>query len=202
MAALRAAAATTTTTSPGGIAPLVACLCLGLLARSASGHEGPPFPVLVDEAAPPWTVSVWADPDVGVGRFWIQLEGDATPSDTRVEVHVAPADGTTAETSWQAAPEPWDLGLQFLAEVDFPTREFWTVRLVVTSDDAGARVERVLRVEVTPPGYGPVDLLLYLWPFLAVAALWIKALSRRRRTPPTPGAPVAPPTPITRRPLT
>jgi len=64
--------------------------------------------------------------------------------------------------------------------VNFPTREFWIVRISVESDAAGQIAERILRVEVTPPGYGPIDLVLYLWPFLALGALWVKAIFKHR----------------------
>jgi hypothetical protein len=36
-------------------------------------------------------------------------------------------------------------------------------------------------VEATPPGYGRWDLLLYLFPFLGVGFLWLKAFLRGRR---------------------
>jgi hypothetical protein len=35
-------------------------------------------------------------------------------------------------------------------------------------------------VEVTPPGYGRWDLLIYLLPFAAVGALWLRALIKGR----------------------
>ncbi|GJM21272.1 MAG: hypothetical protein DHS20C15_11870 [Planctomycetota bacterium] len=163
---------------------IVACFALLMLwAAPLRAHEGPPFPVLVDEPSAPWSISVWADPDVGLGTFWVQLQpldGHALPDDTRVSVHVAPADGRVLETHWDSERETWRDGEQFVSEVDFPTREFWLVRVVVESDTADAHVEHVLRVEVTPPGYGAIDLLLYLWPFLALGALWIKAARRHR----------------------
>ncbi len=155
----------------------------GPLAGTLHAHEGPPFPILVDEVDGPWSISVWADPDVGTGTFWIQIEatpGVDLPDDTRASVHVRPADGRLDETTWPAEPEAWDRGQQHVAKVEFPTREFWQVRIVLESESAAQTTERTLRVEVTPPGYGPLDLLLYLWPFLALAALWIKAIGKRR----------------------
>jgi len=162
---------------------------LALCGPALRAHEGPPFPVLVDEPAAPWSISVWADPDVGLGTFYVQLKplaGHVIPEDTAVSVHVAPADGRIAETDWEAElerardeddPDSFD---QYTAKIEFPTREFWLVRVVVQSDSADARAENVLRVEVTPPGYGAIDLVLYLWPFAIVAWFWIKAMGRRR----------------------
>lgn len=162
---------------------------LALCAPSPRAHEGPPFPILVDEPSPPWSVSVWADPDVGLGTFYVQLfpaDGHAFPADTEVSVHVAPADGRLAETDWEAErerkydPDDPEIFEQHLAEVEFPTREFWLVRVVVRSASADARAESVLRVEVTPPGYGPIDILLYMWPFAILAFFWLKAAARHR----------------------
>jgi len=156
---------------------------LAVLCPAARAHEGPPFPVLVDEDCPPWTVDVWADPDVGIGTLWVQLraEGDvALPADTKVWVYAAPSSGATEELRWPTEPEPYRSGLQYVAKVDFPTREFWAIRVIVESASAGARHELAFHVEVTPPGYGPIDLLLYVWPFLAVAFLWWKALRRHK----------------------
>ena len=166
-------------------------LLLGL-APSAAAHEGPPFPILVDEPMAPWSVSVWADPDVGVGTFWVLLDpaaGAVLPEDTAVTVHVAPADGREPESAWPATAGGRDGRPEHIAEVDFPTREFWTVRIELTSAATGARAERSLRVEVTPPGYGPIDLLLYSWPFAALALLWLKALSRARARRPAVATP-------------
>jgi hypothetical protein len=162
---------------------LLVLFVLATLAAPLNAHQGPPFPVLVDEVEPPWSISIWADPDVGTGTFFVQLqpaEGASLPADTRVTVFVQPADGRVEETRWVAEREDWKYGEQHIAKVDFPTREFWLVRTVVESESAGRSVERTLRVEVTPPGYGPIDLLLYLWPFLAIAVLWIKAILKRR----------------------
>ncbi len=164
---------------------LVALVLFGIAALAPPGraHEGPPFPVLVDEECPPWTVDVWADPDVGLGTFWVQLHAEedvALPSDTVVWVHAAPTSGMQEELRWPSEPEPYRSGLQYVAEVEFPTREFWSIRVVVESASAGVRHELPFHVEVTPPGYGPIDLLLYVWPFLAVGFLWWKALRRHK----------------------
>jgi hypothetical protein len=61
----------------------------------------------------------------------------------------------------------------------FDRDEFYRVRLVLRS--AQGMEEALSRVEATPPGYGRWDLLLYLLPFLAVAFLWFRGMSRRRR---------------------
>lgn len=154
-----------------------------LLASFARAHEGPPYPVVVDESRGPYMITVWADPDVGVGTFWIELDETSTqraPEDTRVHVAVAPADGRAPFTRVLARREERSSGQRHFAEVDFPTREFWTVVVELSSESTGAHAESRVTVEVTPPGYGPIDLLLYSWPFAALGWLWIRALRRQR----------------------
>ena len=165
--------------------PLVVIGWLLLAAAApASAHEGPPFPVIVDEARPPWIVSVWADPDVGIGTFYVQLQapdGEALPDDTEVFVSVAPTDGRQPPRRWPAEREDTGAGEQHVAEVDFPTQELWDVEIELSSRSAHASDRFGFGIEVTPPGYGPIDIVLYMWPFALLGALWIVALRRRRR---------------------
>jgi len=41
--------------------------------------------------------------------------------------------------------------------------------------------EATAQVLVTPPGFGKWDLLFFLFPFLLVAFLWLRGISRARR---------------------
>src|SRR5215213_6343079 len=40
-----------------------------VLARTTSAHEGPPFPLFVDQKVDRYVVSLWSDPDVGDALF-------------------------------------------------------------------------------------------------------------------------------------
>jgi hypothetical protein len=147
----------------------------------ASAHEGPPYPILVDKTIGPCLVSVWADPDVGVGTFFIILDppGAGTiPEDVAVEIGVRPVSGRLAETHHKAERENLRSGTQFKAEIPFDAQERWSARILLKSSHGGG--EATVEVEVTPPGYGRWDLLLYLSPFLAVGFLWLKAFLRGR----------------------
>ena len=65
----------------------------------AQAHEGPPFPIIVDEPLGPYVVSVWTDPDIGTGTFFVVLEpvGDARlPAGTVVRIGVRPIAGGPA----------------------------------------------------------------------------------------------------------
>jgi hypothetical protein len=50
-------------------------VCLLMLAAvPARAHEGPPFPIVVDQRRGNHLVSIWADPDVGTGLVYVVVE--------------------------------------------------------------------------------------------------------------------------------
>jgi hypothetical protein len=158
-----------------GISLLLACFA------KASAHDGPPYPIIVDKTVGPCLVSVWADPDVGIGTFFVILEppqGGALPEDIKVVVGVQPVSGRLAEAHYSAEREAVRGRVQYKAEVPFDAQEFWRVSLTLESSQGGGEV--TTDVEVTPPGLGRWDLLLYLFPFLAVGWLWLRAVLRGR----------------------
>lgn len=156
-----------------------------LFAGSASAHEGPPYPLFVDQKIDRYLVSVWTDPDVGTGLFFVIIraqDSSEIPPDLGVQVGVQPASGRLTEAFYAAERESLQQQVQYRAEVQFDAEELWRVRIRLESAQGNA--ETVATVEVTPPGYGRWDLLLYLFPFTAVAVLWAIALIRRVRRRP------------------
>lgn len=164
---------------------LIIGLAIGSLpatARRASAHEGPPYLILDEKIIGPCLVSVWADPDVGVGTFYVILDppqGGTLPEDITVEIGARPVSGRLTETRHKAGREALVSRTQFKAEVPFDAQERWLTRILLNSSRGGG--EATVEVEVTPPGYGRWDLLLYLFPFLAVGYLWLNAFLRKRR---------------------
>jgi hypothetical protein len=161
---------------------LVAALVVALASR-AGAHAGPPYAIFVDKITGPYRLSAWADPDVGVGTFYIYLQRAgpaAIPGVCRVEVLVQPADRHLPEAGYQARErktraEP----RRFDARVKFSSQETWLVRLRIASALGNGDAETV--VAATPPGQGPlIDFVLYLFPFVAVGFLFVKAALRRR----------------------
>ena len=156
-----------------------------LFARTASAHEGPPFPLFVDQKVNGYVVSVWTDPDVGTALFFVivSVQGSAEPpADLRVQIGVQPVSGRLTETFYAAERENLQQQVQYRAEVHFDAEEVWRVR--VRLESAQGNAETFATVEATPPGYGRWDLLLYLFPFLAVGALWTIAIIRKMRRRP------------------
>jgi hypothetical protein len=153
--------------------------------KSASAHEGPPFPLFVDRTVGPYVVSVWTDPDVGEALFFVIVsvpDGAAPPADLRVQLGVRPVSGRLFETFYPAERENLQGQVQYRAQVHFDAEELWHVRVLLESAQGKAQTSET--VEATPPGYGRWDLLIYLLPFLAIGALWAIAMVRKikRRT--------------------
>jgi hypothetical protein len=162
---------------------VLALLLCALPAPPALAHEGPPFPILIDRKAGPYVVSVWTDPDIGTGTFFVVLEppeGQNLPARTAVRVAVRPVSGWLPEAVYQAAAQPVRHGARYFTEVRFDSGGLWRVRILL--DGSAGRGELGAEVEPTPDGtLGPMELVLYLLPFLAVGFLWAKAALRRRR---------------------
>jgi hypothetical protein len=162
---------------------LAAILIPALFSFSARAHEGPPFPIVVDHEAGSMLVSIWTDPDIGTGTFFVVLEpteGAELPGNLRVQVGVTPQSGRLDEALYEAEAQHVRYGARYFTEVAFDQGEWWSVRVVIESD-AGSEVI-ASEVEATPDGtLGPISLVLFLLPFLAVGFLWLKAVLRRRK---------------------
>jgi hypothetical protein len=153
-----------------------------LLARTASAHEGPPFPLFVDQKVDRYLVSVWTDPDVGTAQFFVIIsaqDSGEVPADLRVQIGVQPVSGRLTQTFYTAQRDESQQRVQYKTDVHFDAEELWQVR--VRLESAQGIAETVATVEATPPGYGRWDLLLYFFPFLAIGILWSIALIRKIR---------------------
>ena len=159
-------------------------LLLLLIPATASAHDGPPFPIIMDQNVGSWTISVWTDPDVGTGTFFVLVNGSSgssIPDDLKVEVGVQPATGRLAEAVYPAQRENLRGQIQYKALVPLDAEELWRVRVRLQSAQTSG--EAIATVEATPPGLGRWDLLIYLLPFLAIGLLWLVAVVRKRSRP-------------------
>lgn len=161
---------------------LVATAALALLlALPARAHNGPPFPIIENRRMAGCTISLWTHPDIGTGTFFVLVDpipGGKIPDDLKVEIGIQSESGRLAEVLYPAVREDSRGQVEYKASAQFDRDEFYRVRLVLRSSQGTE--EALSRVEATPPGYGRWDLLLYLLPFLAVAFLWFRGMSRRR----------------------
>src|SRR6202050_769636 len=150
--------------------------------KPASAHNGPPFPIIENKKVGPCIVALWTHPDVGTGNFYVFVEpvpGSTVPGDLKIEIGVQPATGRLPEVLYAAERVKSHGPLQYNAQAEFDRQELWRVRLVIQSSQGDG--EATTQVEVTPPGFGRWDLLLYLLPFLLVAFLWFRGITRARR---------------------
>jgi tetratricopeptide (TPR) repeat protein len=153
-----------------------------MYATPAKAHNGPPFPIIENRTVGPCIVALWTHPDVGTGAFYVFVEpvpGGPVPDDLKIEIGVQPVSGRLPETFYKAERVNSHGQAQYNAQAEFDRQELWRVRLVLQSSQGGG--EATAQVEVTPPGFGRWDLLLYLLPFLLVALLWLRGISRTRR---------------------
>ncbi len=148
----------------------------------ASAHNGPPFPIIENRKVGPCIVALWTHPDVGTGAFYVFVEpapGGTVPDDLKIKIGVQPVSGRLPEKFYEATRVKSRGQMQFNAQADFDRQELWNVLLVIQTSQGGG--EATAQVEVTPPGFGRWDLLFYLLPFLLVAFLWFRGISRARR---------------------
>jgi hypothetical protein len=169
-------------TSAGGASVGLLVVLLLVLPTPAGAHNGPPFPIIENKKVGPCIVALWTHPDVGTGAFYVFVEpapGGTLPGDLKIKIGVQPVTGRLPEKFYEAERVKSHGQAQFNAVADFDRQELWRVRLVIQSSQGGD--EATATVEVTPPGFGRWDLLLYLLPFLMVAFLWFLGISRMKR---------------------
>ena len=66
---------------------------------TALAHNGPPFPIIENRRVGPVVISVWTNPDVGTGSFFVMVDppaGGKIPGDLKVDVAVQPLTGRLA----------------------------------------------------------------------------------------------------------
>src|ERR1700722_14809511 len=151
------------------------------LAPLVRAHNGPPFPIIVDQHVGPCFVSLWTHPDIGLGTFFVMVDaapGTPIPSDLKIDLGIQPVSGRLAEVIYATRRENLRGQIEYKTEGNFDRQEFWRARLIVHSSQGGG--EATASVEATPAGFGRWDLLLYLLPFAGVGFLWFKAVTAKR----------------------
>lgn len=159
-----------------------------VLPAAISAHQGPPFPILVDRPVGPYRASVWTDPDIGLGTFFVVLEPPKGTAErplppATVRIAVRPISGRLAEVVYTAEPQKVSYGQRYFTSVRFDRGEMWRIRVEIASLRGGGELQA--EVEATPDGaIGPIGLLIYAFPFLGMGFLWWKAARRRGQAPP------------------
>ena len=160
----------------------LALMCACVFAAPASAHNGPPFPIIVDQRVGPCVVSLWTHPDIGLGTFFVMVEappGGSIPGDLKIDLGIKPVNGRLPEVIYPTRREDLRGQVEFKTEVNFDRQDFFRARLILQSGQGGG--ESSADVEATPAGFGRWDLLLYLLPFAGVGFLWFKAVTTKRK---------------------
>jgi hypothetical protein len=150
------------------------------------GHDGPPFPIVSDQPAGAYLVSVWTDPDAtddgtAGGQFWVQLRmaaaATALPPTTRARISVRPVIQTAPVQAATAAPVAGNPSNQFAAVLmDHEGRFAVEVTIDGPEGQAVVRAEVDATYDMRPP---PFMLAVYAVPFLLAGFLWVKLILRR-----------------------
>ena len=165
-------------------------LVLALLAAGDVGvraHDGPPFPIVSDQRAGAYLVSVWTDPDAtddgsAGGQFWVQLRlavSDASlPGATRATLGVRPVVRTAPMQTARTEPVRGDVSNQFAAVVmDHEGRFAVEVTIDGPAGPANVTAEVDATYDLRPQ---PIMLVVYALPFVLAGLLWIRLLVKRR----------------------
>ena len=156
-------------------------------AATLVAHDGPPFPIVSDQRAGAYVVSIWTDPDAtddgsAGGQFWVQMQlagSDASlPAATRATLGVRPVVRTAPMMSVRAEPVRGDVTNQFAAVVmDHEGRFAVEVSIDGPAGPATVRAEVDATYDLRPP---PVLLVVYALPFVLAGGLWMRLLMKRR----------------------
>ncbi len=148
----------------------------------ASAHIGPPFPIIENQKVGPCVIALWTHPDIGTGAFYVMVDPKQSSeicSELKVKIGVQPESHRLPEAFYNAERDDVQGQIQYKAYADFDRDEWWRVHLVIESSKGNG--EAFSRVEATPTALGQFSLLFYLFPFLAVAFLWYRGVSRTRK---------------------
>lgn len=150
-----------------------------------ASHEGPPFPILVNRKSGSFLVSVWTDPDLGEGKFFLDFKSAPENQDTILPQKVKISAHHLSQDKERIFFESANPGLNnspfFQGTIPFDRTGNWEVFINWESD--GKRGEGVsFQVEVTPPGGpSPLDFGLILIPFIGLAVLGGMCLVKGKR---------------------
>ena len=166
---------------------LVIAMLLSTQPIRISGHSGPPFPLVSDRVAGPYSVSLWTDPDATdngspAGQFWVMVhlaDGSALSPDTTALVTIRPTDRPGPPQSSRTTAVNGSVSRQYVALLMDHEGPF-AVQVTIEGSRGSAVVDATVDAtyDLRPARW---LLALYVMPFAAVGFLWLKLLLSRRR---------------------
>jgi len=157
---------------------IVFFVCTSCL-RDVQAHSGPPFPIVTDQVAGAYKVTVWTDPDATddqtvAGRFWVTV----TPPAPSVVVAIRPFDGKGADRAAPASAVNGDDQRHFVALLmDHEGRYGVHVAIDGPSGTAAVDAYADATYDLRPR---PILTIVFVLPFLLAGIVWGKLLIKRR----------------------
>jgi len=162
---------------------LVSLLSVFLLSFLVSAHEGPPYPILVDQPTDFGTFSIWTDPDVGEGTFILWIDGTSAKVQEFTAEMISQSHKNRETPQTYAAQRDPSLETEqsriaFVGKIPFDHEGKWQVEFLLKG--GGSQYAQTIDVDVTPPGPTQAEFFIYLVPFLVLGVLWaLHALKRK-----------------------
>lgn len=159
---------------------LVASLILVSLVplQPAAAHFGEPYTVIYDQKVGDFTLSMKADPDVGTGTFYSDIELPSSMADGEVTIAIqAVADAnSTGPSNSSATGQSTGHKASIEQTIEFDQEGYWTLDVTVTAGNQTGQHQ--FKVLVTPPFPPWITTLICLAPFLMVGAIWTLTMRR------------------------
>jgi hypothetical protein len=158
-------------------------LFCGKAAALAHAHRGLPVAITTRQTAGPYTVSLWAAPDVGTGLLYVVIvptDGVPFVAPRDVSIRLREVSGAGPERRYHGNPEPVAHGARFMAAVALPRVDTWRARVVIDGASGPAELQASF-ASVAPASPGLAGIMLYAAPFVLVAGLWGPARLVRRQ---------------------
>lgn len=162
---------------------LVNLISVILLSFSVSAHEGPPYPILVDQPTEFGELSIWTDPDVGEGTFILWIDATKAKVQDFVAEMVSQSHKNRETPQAYAAQRDSTLGneqgrIAFVGKIPFDHEGKWQVEFLLKG--GGSQYAQTIDVDVTPPGPTQAEFFIYLVPFLVLGVLWALHAVKRK----------------------
>jgi hypothetical protein len=171
----------------GAVIALLTCRFL-FVATVASSHGGPPYPIVSNQVAGAYRISVWTDPDTtddgsAGGQFWVMIDpaaaGGSVAPQVNALVTIRPLDREGVPVTAPTLPMSGDVTRRFAA-LPMNHEGRFAVRVDVESEAGRVSVDSEVQAtyDLRP---SRLMLAVYLLPFLLAGSLWTMLLIRRRR---------------------
>ena len=146
-----------------------------ILTGIAFSHSGTSYPILVDRKISNTNLTIWADPDLSKGSFFIYLDGELK-SEAIINIKANPTDDTNHILKSEAKlsnekPER----STYIAILPFDRATNWNIEFSIILKNKNSAIISI-PLEVIPPGPNKLEFAIYLLPFLLVGLILLRII--------------------------